>query len=223
MEHSEERTAAQDGEVADTRWWSTIKKAAFVTGTYDDTAFQLHLTVGDGQVNASTLARAGATDTLACTDEASEKMEEEVEGRGRNEKEEAMRSIDPIGIKLFDVLGYHCVPHCGVYSHDNYEPALPFVLLSLPFSLLMDATRRDPDLLPRRMHDEMTGPASPYFSISNSSFYMMVHPCPSMKECQHFMCNSRREVNVITHAWTFPDVEFTPSLEVCFPNRSRRS
>lgn len=135
--------------------------------------------------------------------------------------EEDLATSEPLTVPLFDGLGYHCVPHCGVYAKDDYEPALPFAFVSLPYELLQRTLHlAGQSLLPHRLREELTGPASPWFATESSSFYLMVHPIPSMKECQHFMCDSRREINVITHTWTLPDVQFTPELEVWLPPSS---
>jgi hypothetical protein len=182
--------------------WRELTKCKALSGTFDSGAFQLQVLWPERENVSATPPDGG----------------EETEG-GPSQGAMGLVTRDPLAVPLFDVLGYHCVPHCGVYAQDDYEPSLPFVLLSLPFELLQRslAMPGGPVALPYRLREELLGPAASYFTTSSSSFYVMVHPIPPMKECQHFMCDSRREVNVITHAWTFPDVQFTPQLEVLNP------
>ncbi|ELR24283.1 uncharacterized protein ACA1_170210 [Acanthamoeba castellanii str. Neff] len=164
-------------------WWH-LHKSKVLTGTFDDAAFQIQITLHEQQPLAPT------TCTKAST--------------AASPQAEVLESSEPLAVPLFDGLGYHCVPHCGVYAQDDYEPALPFAFISLPYELL----QRTLDLA------TATTTTTNACQRASSSLYVMVHPIPRMKECQHFMCDSRREINVITHAWTLPDVHFTPELEV---------
>lgn len=204
--------AVQEEEALEVKgeWWH-LHKSKVLMGTFDDAAFQIQVALHEQQRLAPT------TSTEASPSPAASPPTTEV-----------LESSEPLTVPLFDGLGYHCVPHCGVYAQDDYEPALPFAFISLPYELLQRTldlatatTTTDGGgawqrsrLLPGRLREELTGPAAPWFASASSSLYVMVHPIPRMKECQHFMCDSRREINVITHAWTLPDVHFTPELEV---------
>jgi hypothetical protein len=191
--------AEEEAEVQSKPEWHGLCKSKVLTGTFDEDAFQLQVECTAAEANAGS-----AEDTKS-----------QLASTTTPILRERLESREPLTVPLFDGLGYHCAPHCGVYAQDDYEPALPFVFVSLPYELLQRCTLdRASGLLPHKLREELTGPASPWFATSSSSFYVMVHPIPLMKECQHFMCDSRREINVISHTWTLPDVQFTRELEV---------
>ena len=73
-------------------------------------------------------------------------------------------------IKVFDVLGFHCIPHVGVYGEDYY-PAIPLFLLALPPSRNL----LSPQLLPSTLlhainFDHLKGRTSSYPSRKISNF-----------------------------------------------------
>jgi len=183
--------------------WRRLTKSRAPLGTFDETAFQLQLTLQSGAAAAAAAGGGGGG-------------EGEGPSREQHEQQEKLACSDPLTVPLFDGLGYHCVPHCGVYAQDDYVPAIPFVFLTLPFELLLRCISSKSRCLPGRLCEALSLHQD-CFSFppeASTSFHLMVHPAPQMKECQHLLCCSTRELNVITHTWTFPGVRFTHELEV---------
>jgi hypothetical protein len=111
---------------------------------------------------------------------------------------------DHFGVPLFDLLGYACVPHCGVYGED-YQPWTPLLMLRVPSSnaVLNSISTKAAS----HLHTDATNALS-------TDAYIMVHPCPIRRPCQRLLCTSKDEMNVMLHCWAFPSVKFNMDLDV---------
>ncbi len=163
-----------------------LHKAAFVTGTFDEGAFQLYVDLPTPNHETTT---SSSTTTLESKLPSFDKL----------------ISIDPMPIALFDILGYHTVPHCGVYNQDDYEPSIPFVLIRLPFEAFWHKPS-PPSFLPSSL--------LPHLNLNMpTTFLLMLHGLPMLKECGHLMCSSRREINLMFQAWALPTTSLSRATD----------
>eukprot|EP01116_Phalansterium_solitarium_P020598 TRINITY_DN6125_c0_g1_i2.p1 TRINITY_DN6125_c0_g1~~TRINITY_DN6125_c0_g1_i2.p1 ORF type:complete len:299 (-),score=23.59 TRINITY_DN6125_c0_g1_i2:46-942(-) len=131
----------------------------------------------------------------------------------KTSEEEESDTEDPLRIPLFDQLGYHCIPHIGVYGSD-FSPALPLVLLKVPLHL--DALPVELSAALQSWTDEVVvdvGDSSARRELP-SCVYVMLHSIVAPQPCQHFKCDQWREINVMYHTWAFAGAEFTAELDV---------
>eukprot|EP01096_Ripella_sp_DP13-Kostka_P000258 TRINITY_DN10334_c0_g2_i1.p1 TRINITY_DN10334_c0_g2~~TRINITY_DN10334_c0_g2_i1.p1 ORF type:complete len:325 (+),score=114.66 TRINITY_DN10334_c0_g2_i1:25-999(+) len=124
---------------------------------------------------------------------------------------------DVINLELFDQLGYHCVPHLGVYG-DNYDPFVPFVLVKLPTENLFKRAQRARDH-PESQQDIEGLPASLVSRLDHNPLvlndcFVMIHPRPIRSECQHLTCSETNEINLMFHTWVFQGMKLD-SEETC--------
>jgi hypothetical protein len=87
----------------------------------------------------------------------------------------------------------------GVYG-DDYEPYLPLALIKLPLTESKLAIQ-----LPKTL----AGLANP-----STECYIEIHPMPQPGECQKFLCSNTNEINMMYHAWTFPNAVFSEDTVV---------
>jgi hypothetical protein len=57
------------------------------------------------------------------------------------EKAVAFQLFAGVRPRMFGTYAYLSTPHVGVYNHDDYTPALPIALVSLPLPAATEATR----------------------------------------------------------------------------------
>jgi len=120
-----------------------------------------------------------------------------------------LKKQDPLHVEIFDVLGFHCIPHLGVYG-DNYLPCSPMILIQLP--AIQQILHQQ---LPKEMIDIiMQHINSEEKIISNIEMYISCCSRPIPSECQKFMCSNFNEVNMMYHAWTAPSIRFSKDLLV---------
>src|SRR5262245_28147916 len=107
-----------------------------------------------------------------------------------------------LGICLDLELRYHCLPHVGVYG-DDFDPALPFLLLRFPVSVLNSNASASASTasLPSSLLDAVV--SSVKASNLSMDFFYIVHPYVQPQPCQHFECSHSDEINLMLHAWTF--------------------
>eukprot|EP00455_Lapot_gusevi_P006620 TRINITY_DN12826_c0_g1_i1.p1 TRINITY_DN12826_c0_g1~~TRINITY_DN12826_c0_g1_i1.p1 ORF type:complete len:271 (+),score=17.51 TRINITY_DN12826_c0_g1_i1:58-870(+) len=108
---------------------------------------------------------------------------------------------DPLPLQFFDVLGYLCIPHCGIYG-EGYEPFTSLALIELPIENLQETL---PASLFRDLELE---------TANEVRFFISILKQPTRGPCQHFTCESFSEMNLMFHAWCFPDAPFEPSTVV---------
>ena len=106
---------------------------------------------------------------------------------------------------LFGSFGFHAIPLVGTYDHDDYSPALPIALVSVPVvaarlaeqlpasvaemvSFCVQGGLVDPDGVDLflEIHSQLEGPAKGI-------------------ECGHLACRNTNEFNLIYHSWLFQD------------------
>jgi len=80
------------------------------------------------------------------------------------------------------------------------------VLIEMPTSL--EVLKQQ---LPQNLYNALTSTQSTKDSIE---FYISIHPAPAPAMCQHFLCSNTNELNMMYHAWVFPNVEFNDHLVV---------
>eukprot|EP01095_Lingulamoeba_sp_RSL-Kostka_P000706 TRINITY_DN10990_c0_g1_i2.p1 TRINITY_DN10990_c0_g1~~TRINITY_DN10990_c0_g1_i2.p1 ORF type:complete len:332 (+),score=87.89 TRINITY_DN10990_c0_g1_i2:40-1035(+) len=131
---------------------------------------------------------------------------------------------DPIPIDMIDMLGFHKIPHVGVYG-ESYEPSLPFVIIELPL-YEEKIQHMSPRLISEIKQFKNMNPDE-----INTSFLIIFHSFPSWQlEEQHanllemqqysssFSPSSNNNsnisddesnfhmINLMLHAWAFKNI-----------------
>lgn len=116
---------------------------------------------------------------------------------------------DPLAVALFhELLPYHCLPHCAVYSPDDYHLASSLATIILPSEGVV-ARRALFGVLPPDLQQVFL--QKPVADPSLLDVALLVHSRPHLEGS---LDPQSREINLLYHTWAFQGLEFPAADEV---------
>lgn len=112
---------------------------------------------------------------------------------------------DPLRVRIFPGLGYHCLPQLGVYS-DAYDQCAPLALIELPDDYMR--AQLPPAAwaaCESQARDAERGRAPPV------EFFLSLHATPPMAKDDG---GGAHRINLMTHMWTFAHAHFDAAVRV---------